>query len=138
MTAQATSAALQLPALKLDAVRKSFRRETGETVLALDNISFSIGKGGLAALAGPDGAGKTTLLRLLAGLMKADGGTVSVLGVDAAKDPQAIQSRISYMPQQFGLYDDLTVQENLDHARLRTGHEPRVEEGRWRLSAIFA
>ncbi|MGD0432719.1 MAG: ATP-binding cassette domain-containing protein [Acetobacteraceae bacterium] len=114
MTAQATSAALQLPALKLDAVRKSFRRETGETVLALDNISFSIGKGGLAALAGPDGAGKTTLLRLLAGLMKADGGTVSVLGIDAAKDPQAIQSRISYMPQQFGLYDDLTVQENLD------------------------
>ena len=46
--------------------------------------------------------------------MKADGGTVSVLGIDAAKDPQAIQSRISYMPQQFGLYDDLTVRENLD------------------------
>src|SRR5208282_5726804 len=48
------------------------------------------------------------------GLMKADGGTVSVLGIDAARDPQAIQSRISYMPQQFGLYDDLTVLENLD------------------------
>jgi ABC-2 type transport system ATP-binding protein len=102
------------PALQLDGVRKSFRRETGETVLALDNISFSIAKGGLAALAGPDGAGKTTMLRLLAGLMKADGGTVSVLGFDAAKDSQAIQSRISYMPQQFGLYDDLTVRENLD------------------------
>jgi ABC-2 type transport system ATP-binding protein len=109
VTAQAATAAVQL-----DGVRKSFRRETGETVLALDNISFSIGKGGLAALAGPDGAGKTTLLRLLAGLMRADGGTVSVLGIDAARDPQAIQSRISYMPQQFGLYDDLTVQENLD------------------------
>lgn len=102
------------PALQLNSVGKSFRRETGETVLALDNISFSVGKGGLAALAGPDGAGKTTLLRLLAGLMKADGGTVNVLGIDAAKDPQEIQSRISYMPQQFGLYDDLTVQENLD------------------------
>jgi ABC-2 type transport system ATP-binding protein len=102
------------PALQLDGVGRSFRRETGETVLALDNISFSIGKGGLAALAGPDGAGKTTLLRLLAGLMKADAGTVTVLGIDAARDPQAIQSRISYMPQQFGLYDDLTVQENLD------------------------
>jgi ABC-2 type transport system ATP-binding protein len=102
------------PALQLDGVCKSFRRETGETVLALDTISFSIGKGGLAALAGPDGAGKTTLLRLLAGLMKADDGTVRVLGIDAAKSPQAIQSRISYMPQQFGLYDDLTVQENLD------------------------
>ena len=76
---------------------------------------FFLGRqGGLAALVGPDGAGKTTLLRLLAGLMKADGGTVTVLGIDAAKDPQAIQSRISYMPQQFGLYEDLTVRENLD------------------------
>ena len=109
MTADAAPAALHL-----DGVSKSFRRETGESVLALDNISFSIRKGGLAALAGPDGAGKTTLLRLLAGLMKADRGTVAVLGFDAAKDPQAIQSRISYMPQQFGLYDDLTVRENLD------------------------
>ena len=101
-------------ALRLDGVRKSFRRETGETVLALDNISFSVRHGGLAALVGPDGAGKTTLIRLLAGLMKTDGGAVSVLGIDAAKDAQAIQSRISYMPQKFGLYDDLTVRENLD------------------------
>jgi ABC-2 type transport system ATP-binding protein len=103
-----------VPALRLDGVRKSFRRETGETVLALDNISFSVVKGGLAALVGPDGAGKTTLIRLLAGLMKADGGTANVLGFDAAKDPQSIQSRISYMPQKFGLYDDLTILENLD------------------------
>jgi ABC-2 type transport system ATP-binding protein len=109
MTTPASSAALSL-----DGVRKSFRRETGESVLALDNISFSIGQGGLAVLVGPDGAGKTTLIRLLAGLMKSDGGIVSVLGIDAAKDPQAIQSRISYMPQRFGLYDDLTVRENLD------------------------
>ena len=103
-----------IPALRLEQVRKCFRRETGESVLALDDISFSLRQGGLAALVGPDGAGKTTLIRLLAGLMKADGGTVSVLGIDAAKDPQAIQSRISYMPQQFGLYEDLTVRENLD------------------------
>jgi ABC-2 type transport system ATP-binding protein len=125
MTAEAASAAL-----RLDGVGKSFRRETGETVLALDNVSFSVGKGGLAALAGPDGAGKTTLLRLLAGLMKADGGTVNVLGIDAAKDPQAIQSRISYMPQQFGLYDDLTVRENLDlYAELHgvTAEEKRTQ-----------
>jgi len=102
------------PALRVDRVRKSFRRETGESVLALDDISFSVEPGGLAAVIGPDGAGKTTLMRLLAGLMKADRGTVSVLGIDAAKDPQSIQSRISYMPQQFGLYEDLTVRENLD------------------------
>jgi ABC-2 type transport system ATP-binding protein len=102
------------PALRLDHVRKSFRRETGESVLALDDISFSLRQGGLAAVVGPDGAGKTTLIRLLAGLMKADGGIVDVLGIDAAQDPQTIQSRISYMPQQFGLYEDLTVRENLD------------------------
>jgi ABC-2 type transport system ATP-binding protein len=115
MTSPASSAALQL-----DGVCKSFRRETGEKVLALDNISFSVGKGGLAALVGPDGAGKTTLIRLLAGLMKSDSGIVTVLGINAAKNPQAIQSRISYMPQKFGLYDDLTVRENLDlYADLR-------------------
>ena len=109
MTTSASS-----PALQLTAVRKSFHRETGESVQALDNISFLLRQGGLAAVVGPDGAGKTTLIRLLAGLMKADGGVVNVLGIDAAKDPQTIQSRISYMPQQFGLYEDLTVRENLD------------------------
>jgi ABC-2 type transport system ATP-binding protein len=102
------------PALRLDHVRKSFRRETGESVLALDGISFCLRQGGLAAVVDPDGAGKTTLIRLLGGLMKADAGIVNVLGIDAAKDPQTIQSRISYMPQQFGLYEDLTVRENLD------------------------
>jgi len=102
------------PALRVEHVSKAFRRDTGETVLALDDISFSLRRGGLAALVGPDGAGKTTLIRLLTGLMKADAGVVSVLAIDAAQDPQAIQSRISYMPQQFGLYEDLTVRENLD------------------------
>jgi len=100
--------------LRLDGVSKSFRRETGESVLALDDISFSVGHGVLAALVGPDGAGKTTLLRLATGLMSPDKGIVEALGIDAAEDPQAIQSRISYMPQQFGLYEDLTVRENLD------------------------
>jgi ABC-2 type transport system ATP-binding protein len=123
------------PALRLDGVRKTFRRETGEKVLALDNISFSVGKGGLAALVGPDGAGKTTLIRLLAGLMKSDSGTVSVLGVDAAKDPQSIQSRIAYMPQQFGLYDDLTVRENLDlYADL---HAVKAEEKRTQYARLM-
>jgi ABC-2 type transport system ATP-binding protein len=65
--------------------------------------------------------------------MKADGGTVTVLGIDAAKDPQAIQSRISYMPQKFGLYDDLTVRENLDlYADLHgvTADEKRTQYAR--------
>ena len=70
--------------------------------------------GELTALVGPDGAGKTTLMRLAAGLLRADGGSLTVLGIDVAADPQQVQDRISYMPQRFGLYEDLTVAENLD------------------------
>ena len=95
-------------------VGKSFRRETGETVKALDGVSLEIGQGELAALVGPDGAGKTTLLRLIAGLMPAGAGELTVLGIDPAAEPQRIQDRIAYMPQRFGLYEDLSVQENLD------------------------
>ena len=81
---------------------------------ALGEVSFVARAGAVTALVGSDGAGKTTLLRLIAGLLTAASGTVTVLGVDAARDPQTIQSRIGYMPQRFGLYDDLTVQENLN------------------------
>jgi ABC-2 type transport system ATP-binding protein len=70
--------------------------------------------GQLTALIGPDGAGKTTLLRLAAGLLRADSGSLRVLGFDVALDPQAVQDCISYLPQRFGLYDDLSVSENLD------------------------
>ena len=63
---------------------------------------------------GPDGAGKTTLMRLIAGLLRAESGTLNVLGIDVASAPQQVQDRISYMPQRFGLYEDLSVQENLD------------------------
>ncbi len=101
-------------AIQGDAIRKTFKRETGETVIALDGVSLDVRHGGLTALVGPDGAGKTTLLRLVAGLLTADGGALNVLGIDVAADPQAVQDRIGYMPQKFGLYEDLTVQENLD------------------------
>lgn len=95
-------------------VRKTFRRGKTETVVALDGVSFKADKGTLSALVGPDGAGKTTLLRLATGLLTADAGEITVLGFDAAKAPQEIQNRVGYMPQRFGLYEDLTVQENLD------------------------
>jgi ABC-2 type transport system ATP-binding protein len=95
-------------------LHKHFRRKTKEVVQALDDVSFEVARGGLAALVGPDGGGKTTLIRLAAGLMTADEGELNVLGIDAKADPQAIQDRIGYMPQRFGLYDDLSVQENLD------------------------
>jgi ABC-2 type transport system ATP-binding protein len=95
-------------------LRKVFRRETGEKVAALDGVSLSVAYGSLTALVGPDGAGKTTFIRLCTGLMQPDGGDLLVLGHDTRREPQAIQDRVGYMPQKFGLYEDLTVQENLD------------------------
>src|SRR5437773_3348673 len=95
-------------------IHKTFRRGTGEVVHALDGVSLEAAHGTLTALVGPDGAGKTTLIRLAAGVMSADGGELKILGVDVSADPQQVQDRIGYMPQKFGLYEDLTVQENLD------------------------
>lgn len=89
-------------------------KETGQTIGAVTDVSLEIPVGTLTALVGPDGAGKTTLLRMMAGLMVPDEGRLDVLGIDVAADPQAVQDRISYMPQRFGLYEDLSVQENLD------------------------
>ncbi|MFI4868490.1 MAG: ATP-binding cassette domain-containing protein [Steroidobacterales bacterium] len=91
-----------------------FRVKDGPPVQALDGVSLEALHGELTALVGPDGAGKTTLMRLAAGLLRADGGSLTVLGVDVAADPQQVQDRISYMPQRFGLYEDLSVAENLD------------------------
>ena len=102
------------PAIVGGKLRKAFHRDNGEDVIALDNVSFEVRTGGLTALVGPDGGGKTTLIRLAAGLMTADSGELQVLGVNVEVDPQQVQSRIGYMPQKFGLYADLSVQENLD------------------------
>lgn len=102
------------PAFCARGVHKRFRRQTGETVHALDGVSVEVAAGSLAALVGPDGAGKTTLIRLAAGLLEADGGELSVLGIDVAARPQEVQNRVGYMPQRFGLYEDLSVRENLD------------------------
>src|SRR5262245_27457149 len=102
------------PALLGRDIRKTFRRHTGEVVQALDGVSLEANHGTLTALVGPDGAGKTTFMRLASGLMAADAGQLTVLGVDVAADPQQVQARIGYMPQKFGLYEDLSVQENLD------------------------
>lgn len=95
-------------------LRKTFPAADGRRLEALGGISLSIPSGQLTALVGPDGAGKTTFLRMIAGLLQVDGGSLEVLGLDVSKDPQSIQNRISYMPQRFGLYEDLSVQENLD------------------------
>jgi len=103
------------PAVAGRSLHKRFTvKASKQTVHALAGVSLEVPAGTLTALVGPDGAGKTTLLRLMAGLMRADEGALRVLGIDVSADPQAVQDRISYMPQRFGLYDDLSVQENLD------------------------
>jgi len=103
------------PAVSGRSLHKRFTIKASKTpVHALNDVSLEVPTGTLTALVGPDGAGKTTLLRLMAGLMRADEGELRVLGIDVSADPQAVQDRISYMPQRFGLYDDLSVQENLD------------------------
>jgi len=83
-------------------------------VEAVRGVSLEVASGALTALVGPDGAGKTTLLRMAAGLLAPSSGSLSVLGIDVAASPQEVQDRISYMPQRFGLYEDLSVQENMD------------------------
>ena len=94
-------------------MRRSFR--TGKRVVtALDGISATARRGAVTGLIGPDGAGKTTLMRLIAGLLRADSGRIAVMGIDVARDPLGVQARLGYMPQRFGLYEDLSVQENLD------------------------
>ena len=118
MTAAAVTAAAadvpDRPPVFARNIHKTFTRGTGEVVKALDGVSFDARAATLTALGGPDGAGKTTLLRLVAGLMTADAGELEVIGVAVARDPQPVQDRIGYMPQKFGLYEDLSVQENLD------------------------
>jgi ABC-2 type transport system ATP-binding protein len=81
---------------------------------ALDDISADVCAGSITGLVGPDGSGKTTLIRMIAGLLKPTSGTINVFGLDSIKQAGAIQRDISYMPQRFGLYEDLSVEENLN------------------------
>jgi ABC-type multidrug transport system ATPase subunit len=81
---------------------------------ALKNVTFDVERGELFGLIGPDGAGKTSLFRVLTTLLIADSGTATVDGLDVVKDYKAIRRRIGYMPGRFSLYQDLTVEENLD------------------------
>jgi len=105
----------QGPALSGKGLHKRFTvKESKHDINALCDVSLEVPRGALTALVGPDGAGKTTLLRMVAGLMKPTEGQLTVLGVDVATHPQTVQDRISYMPQRFGLYEDLSVQENMD------------------------
>lgn len=101
-------------------IRNVFKIFTPESPPALQNINAQIPKGKIVGIAGPDGAGKTTLIRLIAALLKPSEGTITVNGYDSVKDSERIHQFIGYMPQKFGLYEDLTVQQNLNlYADLR-------------------
>ena len=88
-------------------------RRFGE-LTAVDHLDLSVAQGEIFGLVGPDGAGKTTTLRLLCGLLDPTEGNARVAGYDAARQSQAVKDRIGYMAQRFGLYQDLSVQENMD------------------------
>ena len=96
------------------ALAKSYAQGRRQRVRALAEVSFDVGAGELFGLIGPDGAGKTTLIRILTTLLVADTGSARVLDLDVAKDFRELRRRIGYMPGRFSLYQDLTVEENLE------------------------
>jgi ABC-2 type transport system ATP-binding protein len=100
-------------ALVFEGVSKTFAAG-GRDVRALQSVDISIRTGRVTGLIGPDGAGKTTLMRLAAGLLLPDAGKIRALDIDVVAQPLEVQSSVGYMPQRFGLYEDLSVQENLD------------------------
>src|SRR5512146_1572820 len=100
-------------ALEVAGVSKTFRLGTRQ-LQALQQVSFRVRHGVVTGLIGPDGAGKSTLMRLAAGLLVPDEGRITVLGVDATQNSLQVQAELGYMPQRFGLYEDLSVQENLE------------------------
>ncbi len=102
------------PIIACRGLHKSFPDGRGGATAALVGVSLVVRRGLMVALVGPDGAGKTTWIRLIMGLMPADSGDIEVLGHNIRQHPHAAESDVSYMPQKFGLYEDLTVQENLD------------------------
>ncbi len=94
-------------------VTRGLTRTFGSTV-AVKDLTFSVERGQIFALLGPDGAGKTTTLRMLCGALEPSAGQAVLDGIDLGRDPEGVRARIGYMPQRFSLYADLTVIENLD------------------------
>ncbi len=117
-------AASGAPAIALEAATKRFG-DGPAAVTAVAELDLSIGHGLVTGLVGPDGAGKTTLLRMMAGLLAPSGGRVRVLGLDPVAERARLHGAVGYMPQRFGLYEDLTVAENLRYFAAVRGDDPR-------------
>jgi ABC-2 type transport system ATP-binding protein len=103
-----TGAPAREPAVRTVALRKEYGALT-----AVDGLDLEIGAGEVFGLLGPNGSGKTTTIRMLCGLVTPTSGQATVAGHDVAREPEAVRRRIGYMSQKFGLYDDMTVAENL-------------------------
>lgn len=95
----------------LNSISKTYNKGVTQ---AVSNVSFEVGQGELFGLIGPDGAGKTSIFRILTTLLLPDGGTASVNGFDVVKDYKTIRKNVGYMPGRFSLYQDLSVEENLN------------------------
>ena len=119
------------PAVALGGLTRRFGALT-----AVDALTLEVAPGELFGIVGPDGAGKTTTLRMLAGVLRPTAGSVRVAGVDVGEDPEAVKPRIAYMAQRFGLYEDLTVEENL-HFYADLYRVPKAERPR-RLERLYA
>lgn len=94
------------------AIRTAGLRKTFGDLVAVDSLDLEVRTGEVFGLLGPNGSGKTTTIRMLCGLLPPTSGEVTVVGIDAVRDPEGVRRRIGYMSQKFGLYDDLTVREN--------------------------
>lgn len=96
------------PAIVASGLNKSFEGHS-----AVSDLSFAVSPGEIFGLVGPDGCGKTTIMRMLAGVMQPDKGAITIDAVDVIAKPDIAKEHLSYMPQRFGLYEDMTVDENI-------------------------
>jgi drug efflux transport system ATP-binding protein len=95
------------------AIRTAALRKVFGARVALDGLDLEVRRGEVFGLLGPNGSGKTTTIRILCGLLNPTSGRAEVVGIDVLREPERVRTRIGYMSQRFGLYDDLTVRENL-------------------------
>ncbi|RKZ02484.1 ABC transporter ATP-binding protein [Candidatus Fermentibacteria bacterium] len=109
--------------VRVQGLTKSFKE-----VQAVKGISFDVAKGEVFGLVGPDGAGKTTAMRILAAILAPDRGSAEILGMDTTSSREKIHDRIAYMSQRFGLYQDLTVEENIRFYADMYGVEKKQQE----------